>query len=84
LQIQDRKLNDTYRTAMAALSAEKRDQLREGERVWVKQRDAQCPEGDTEKDGQLASLSRPGCLLSQTISQTMTIEKFQAQSNGQQ
>jgi uncharacterized protein YecT (DUF1311 family) len=85
IRVQDRQLNETYRATMMALSPERRDQLRDAERFWIKQRDAQCPEGDTEKEGQMALLFRPACLLSQTITQTMTIAKIQAQSgNGRQ
>jgi uncharacterized protein YecT (DUF1311 family) len=81
LQAQDRKLNETYQRLMSSLPPDQREELRDQERIWVRQQAAQCPEGDIGTNGDLARLDHPSCLLSQTIRRTMALENLQAQSS---
>jgi uncharacterized protein YecT (DUF1311 family) len=76
LRVQDQKLNQAYRTLMGSLAPDKQADLRNYERAWIKQREAQCPEGDSEANGQIARLDRPACLLSQTMTRTIALEKL--------
>jgi uncharacterized protein YecT (DUF1311 family) len=69
---QDAKLNQVYSNAMERLSVERREQLRDSQRLWLQRRDLDC---------NLSSETAPqfmGCLLYETADRVEFIETVSA------
>ncbi len=75
-KLQDDRLNMAYKEAMSQLSAERKKQLKEAQRAWIKFRDANCdfyfdPEGGTS-----ASVMASDCVMSETAERAAELEGF--------
>jgi uncharacterized protein YecT (DUF1311 family) len=75
-QLQDGRLNATYKKLMDSLSPERRQQLRSAQRLWIKYRDANCafyldPEG-----GSMARMDAGFCMLDMMAKRTKELERF--------
>jgi uncharacterized protein YecT (DUF1311 family) len=75
LTAQDGLLNQTYKSVMASLSPDKQTELRDSERVWIKEQAIKCPEGH-DTGGDLDRLDKPSCLLAATIQRTQDLKKL--------
>lgn len=66
LERQDARLNKVYNEFMAALTAERKEQLRSAQRAWLKFRDENCKFYDDPDGGSIARVSANVCVLSAT------------------
>lgn len=72
---QDRILNDTYKTIMATLPDARKDQLRQDERAWLKQRKAKCDaEAAEDAGGSLAEVDYNDCMLKSTTERVIDLK----------
>jgi uncharacterized protein YecT (DUF1311 family) len=77
IDIQDARLNATYRSVMRRLTAVQRDRLRRLERQWIVSREADCREAaNFDGGGTLALIVGDGCWLSSTIGRTIWLERY--------
>jgi uncharacterized protein YecT (DUF1311 family) len=60
---------------MSSLSPDKQTELRDDERVWIKEQAIKCPEGH-DTGGDLDRLDKPSCLLAATIQRTQDLKKM--------
>jgi uncharacterized protein YecT (DUF1311 family) len=73
--IQDARLNQTYKRLMARLDQEARDKLRQEQRAWLKRRDSKC--ASNANGGTAETLSASGCFLSETAQQAAVLETLE-------
>jgi uncharacterized protein YecT (DUF1311 family) len=73
---QDARLNRSYITLMGSLSADRRAALRDGERKWLKFRDANCRYYDDPGGGSAASIEASYCRLKATADRARELEQF--------
>ena len=79
--LQDARLNRTYRRIMSTLPRAQRERLRASERAWIRKRDIACWNRAVRDDGgggTMATLLTSACILSQTIRRTIRLERFAA------
>jgi uncharacterized protein YecT (DUF1311 family) len=72
--IQDKRLNIAFATAMRGLSPHRKASLRAAQRAWIAYRDAWCGityDGDS---GQAEHLAANQCMLDETIRQTIRLD----------
>jgi uncharacterized protein YecT (DUF1311 family) len=79
LELQDRRLNNSYKALMTSILQERRADLRDAQRKWIAFRDANCgfyydPEG-----GSAARLASMGCVLTFTADRAHELETFKAE-----
>lgn len=74
LKHQDSRLNTQYQRAMASLSEEKKRELRDAQRLWLKYKTANCGMFFTLTGGSMDSLSGSGCELDMTLERADTLE----------
>ena len=75
-QRQDARLNNAYKVLMNELSSERKKQLQEAQRAWIKFRDSNCgfyfdPEGGT-----MARVSANECMMSMTANRAQELENL--------
>ena len=75
-QRQDARLNKAYKTLMAELSPERRKQLLEAQRAWIKYRDANCSFYNDPDGGTLARVNANDCMLTTTAARARELENF--------
>ncbi len=73
---QDVRLNKAYKDIMVSLSPERKKQLQEAQRLWLKYRKANCgfyydPEGGT-----IARVNANDCFMSATAARAKELEAF--------
>lgn len=74
---QDARLNQSYRMVMARLSLSQRKVLRTSQRAWIRDRDRTCQQRwDQAGGGQASDLEQSSCLLHQTVTRTMWLERY--------
>ena len=72
---QDRRLNGTYRAAMARRSAKQQSALRVSERGWIAERKARCDVAAADEEGgSLAAVIYSRCMLDETVKRTVWLE----------
>jgi uncharacterized protein YecT (DUF1311 family) len=70
-ELQDKRLNQTYKLVMERSDAAQKDALRKSERAWIAQRDATCrAESDELGGGTASALTYSNCFLDETIKRT--------------
>lgn len=75
--IQDAKLNKTYRMVMTRSPGARRTVQRASQRGWIGTRDATCQRAyDEAGGGQASDQERQSCLLHETITRTMWLERY--------
>jgi uncharacterized protein YecT (DUF1311 family) len=62
----DARLNEAYQAAMANLSKEQQNQLRDVQRLWIKFRDADCSLLGSLTGGSIDRINSASCLLDAT------------------
>ena len=73
---QDIKLNNAYKDLQQNLSSERKKQLLEAQRLWIKYRDANCNFYYDPDGGSLARLSANECMLSSTAQRAKELENL--------
>lgn len=74
---QDARLNKAYKALMAELSPERKKQLQEAQRAWIKFRDANCSFYYDPEGGSIARVSANDCVMSSTARRAKELEGFQ-------
>ena len=74
LNRQDRRLNVAYAAAMKRRGSKGRAALRDVQRRWIRQRDADCAK--TLTGGTIDRLNQPGCHLSMTTRRAVELERM--------
>lgn len=73
----DKQLNQTYQALMASRSAAGKDELRAGERAWLKREKAKCDQaGGDEAGGSLQQVEIDQCYLDQIIWRTLYLRSL--------
>ena len=75
-QRQDARLNKAYKALIAELSPERKKQLQEAQRVWIKYRDANCAFYDDPDGGTLARVNANACMMTSTAERAGELEGF--------
>jgi uncharacterized protein YecT (DUF1311 family) len=73
---QDVRLNKAYKDLMATLSPERKKQLQEAQRAWIKFRDANCDFYYDPDGGSLARVSANDCVMSSTARRAKELESL--------
>lgn len=73
---QDARLNKAYKAVMAELSPERKKQLLEAQRAWIKFRDANCSFYNDPDGGTLARVNANDCILTSTSARVHELENF--------
>lgn len=73
---QDVRLNKAYKDIMAGLSAGRKKQLQEAQRLWLKYRKANCDFYYDPDGGSIARINANDCFLSATASRAKELEGF--------
>ncbi len=73
---QDILLNQAYRDVMASLTPERKKQLQEAQRAWIRYRDANCDFYADPDGGTMATVSSNDCFMSTTASRAKELENF--------
>lgn len=71
---QDARLNAAYKAAMAPRSAKQKASLRNVQRAWIRNRDAECAKNLT--GGTIDMLERSSCHLSMTTVRAVELERM--------
>ncbi len=74
---QDALLNQAYRDVMAELSPERKTELRNAQRAWIKYRDLNCEFYADPDGGTMASLQSNSCFMTMTASRARELRGFQ-------
>lgn len=82
LKKQNVRLNEAYKAAIARLSPDKKIQLRDVQRLWIKYRDANCGMLYSFTGGTMDMLNGAGCELSMTQERADALEWF-AENGGE-
>jgi uncharacterized protein YecT (DUF1311 family) len=75
-QRQDARLNKAYKAVMAELPPERKKQLLEAQRAWIKFRDANCSFYNDPDGGTLAPVNANDCMLTSTAARVHELESF--------
>jgi uncharacterized protein YecT (DUF1311 family) len=73
---QDARLNQAYKDVMARLSPERKKQLQEAQRAWIKYRNANCRFYADPDGGSIAMVNSNDCFMSATASRAKELEGF--------
>ncbi|TAN65862.1 MAG: DUF1311 domain-containing protein [Methylobacter sp.] len=73
---QDVRLNKAYKDIMAGLSAGRKKQLQEAQRLWIKYRKANCDFYYDPDGGSIARINASDCFLSATAARAKELEGF--------
>jgi len=76
---QDVRLNKAYQDIMAGLSPERKKQLQEVQRLWLKYRKANCDFYYDPDGGTMARVSANDCFMSATAARAKELEAFKQQ-----
>ncbi|MDI1231637.1 MAG: lysozyme inhibitor LprI family protein [Methylobacter sp.] len=76
---QDVLLNKAYKEVIAGLSSERKQQLQDVQRLWLKYRKANCDFYYDPDGGTLARVSANDCFMSATAARAKELEAFKQQ-----
>ncbi|WP_235187633.1 lysozyme inhibitor LprI family protein [Methylobacter tundripaludum] len=76
---QDVRLNKAYQDIMGGLSPERKKQLQEAQRLWLKYRKANCDFYYDPDGGTIARVSANDCFMSSTAVRAKELEAFKQQ-----
>ncbi len=71
---QDRRINVTYRTLMTTVPAAQRQDLRQQERAWIKDRDSKCAQPSD--SGTAGDVNYSSCFLDETARQATKLQNM--------
>ena len=75
-QRQDARLNKAYKALMADLTTERKKQLQEAQRAWIKFRDANCGFYYDPDGGTMARVSANDCVMTMTANRAKELENL--------
>ena len=75
-QRQDVRLNKAYKAVMANQTPERKKQLQETQRIWIKFRDANCGFYYDPDGGSMARVSANDCMMTTTANRAKELETF--------
>lgn len=75
-QRQDLRLNKSYKALMAALSPERKKQLQEAQRAWIKFRDSNCSFYYDPDGGTMARINANDCVMTMTANRAKELENL--------
>ena len=73
---QDARLNNAYKLLQQKLSADRKKQLLEAQRLWIKYRDANCSFYYDPDGGSMARLSANDCMMISTAKRAKELENL--------
>jgi uncharacterized protein YecT (DUF1311 family) len=73
---QDVRLNKAYKDVMASVSSERKKQLQNAQRLWLKYRKANCDFYYDPEGGTIARVNANNCFLSTTEARAKELEGF--------
>ncbi|MEY3807090.1 MAG: hypothetical protein RI893_66 [Pseudomonadota bacterium] len=73
---QDVRLNKAYKEVMASVSSERKKQLQDAQRLWLKYREANCDFYYDPEGGTIARVNANNCFLSTTEARAKELEGF--------
>ncbi|MBY0510194.1 MAG: lysozyme inhibitor LprI family protein [Rhodospirillaceae bacterium] len=74
---QDERLNSTYKTVIAGMASDGAAKLRQSEREWIVERDAQCKEADRQASPDIALPSTyASCYLARTLERVLELQRL--------
>ncbi len=76
IQRQDARLNKAYKALTASLTPERKKQLQEAQRAWIKFRDSNCGFYYDPDGGSMARVSANDCLMNMTASRAKELESL--------
>ncbi|VVN98414.1 lysozyme inhibitor LprI family protein [Pseudomonas fluorescens] len=76
IKLQDARLNKGYKAAMATLEADKKSQLQNVQRMWIKYRDANCGLVGSLTGGTIDSINAGSCVLEMTRTRAQELENL--------
>jgi len=75
-EIQDKKLNKFYKSAMKMLEPKKQAELKDVQRFWIKHRDAQCGFYIGLTGGTMDNTNSSSCFLTMTAERAQELESI--------
>jgi uncharacterized protein YecT (DUF1311 family) len=76
---QDVRLNKAYKDVMGSLTPERKKQLQEAQRLWLKYRKANCDFYYDPEGGSIARVNANDCFMSATAARAKELESFKQQ-----
>ena len=73
-KVQDARLNRAYKTALDAQEGERKQQLQDVQRLWIKYRDANCAFVGSATGGTIDQVNGSGCVLDMTQTRAQELE----------
>ena len=73
-KVQDARLNKAYKAALAAQEGNRRQQLQDVQRLWIKYRDANCGFVGSATGGTIDQVNGSGCVLDMTQARAQELE----------
>ena len=78
LKYQDDRLNKAYKALLAELSIDRKKELQDVQRVWIKYRDANCKFYYDPNGGSIVRIASANCVLEETASRATELENLRA------
>ena len=75
-KVQDARLNKAYKTALAAQEGNRKQQLQDLQRLWIKYRDANCAFAGSATGGTIDQVNGTGCVLDMTQTRAQELENL--------
>jgi uncharacterized protein YecT (DUF1311 family) len=75
-KVQDKRLNNAYKTALAAQEGARKQQLRDVQRLWIKYRDANCAFAGSATGGSIDRVNGSACVLDMTQVRAQELENL--------
>jgi len=75
-KVQDARLNAAYKAAMTAMEGNRKQQLQDVQRQWIKFRDANCGFAGSATGGTIDQVNGSGCLLDMTQTRAQELENL--------
>lgn len=73
-RIQDARLNTAYKALMGKLNSERKNQLQEVQRTWIKFRTSNCAFHNNPDGGTMSRISSNDCILTMTTNRAKELE----------
>ncbi|OLY76629.1 hypothetical protein AU074_17635 [Pseudomonas sp. ATCC PTA-122608] len=75
-KVQDARLNTAYKAAMTAMEGNRKQQLQDVQRQWIKFRDANCGFIGSATGGTIDQVNGSGCVLDMTQTRAQELENL--------
>lgn len=75
-KVQDARLNKAYKTALEAQEGNRKQELQDVQRLWIKYRDANCGFIGSATGGTIDQVNGTGCVLDMTQARAQELENL--------